>query len=81
VLADRSTKARDEIIRGKPQQGSAEDIGTEEMREAKEDAAKSGSSRTEPGLTTVDLDQFQLLQQAQRVEFAPMPLPSLPPKP
>ena len=33
-----------------------------------------------PGLTTVDLEQFQLLQQAQRVEFAPMPLPTLPPK-
>jgi hypothetical protein len=80
VLADRSAKARDEIIRGKPQQGSADDIGAEEIKDAKAEAAKSGS-RIEPGLTTVDLDQFQLLQQAQRVEFAPMPLPSLPPKP
>jgi hypothetical protein len=80
ALADRSTKARDEIIRGKPQQGSAEDIGTHEMREAKEDVSKSGR-RNELGLTTVDLEQFQLLQQAQRVEFAPMSLPTLPPKP
>jgi len=79
-LADRSAKARDEIMRGKPQQGSAEDLGGEEAKEAKADPAQSGS-RTDPGLTTVDLDQFQLLQQAQRVEFAPMPLPSLPPKP
>ena len=79
-LADRSAKARDEIMRGKPQQGSAEDMGSEEVKEAKADPAKSGS-RTDPGLTTVDLDQFQLLQQAQRVEFAPMPLPTLPPKP
>ena len=79
-LADRSAKARDDIMRGKPQQGSAEDMGGEETKEAKADAPKSGS-RTDPALTTVDLDQFQLLQQAQRVEFAPMPLPSLPPKP
>ena len=38
-------------------------------------------SRVDPGLTTVDLDQFRLLQQAQRVEFSPMPVPTLPPKP
>ena len=33
-----------------------------------------------PGLTTVDAEQFRLLQQAQRVEFSPMPVPTLPPK-
>jgi hypothetical protein len=31
-------------------------------------------------LTTVDQDQFRLLQQAQRLEFSPMPVPTLPPK-
>jgi hypothetical protein len=31
-------------------------------------------------LTTVDLDQFRLLQQAQQVEFSSMPAPVLPPK-
>src|SRR5262245_61393826 len=79
-LADRSAKARDEIMRGKPQQGSAEDMAGEDTKDPKADPSKTGS-RTEPGVTTVDLDQLQLLQQAQRVEFAPMPLPTLPPKP
>ena len=37
-------------------------------------------SRVDPGLTTVDQDQFRLLQQAQRLEFSPMPVPTLPPK-
>jgi hypothetical protein len=32
-------------------------------------------------LTTVDQDQFRLLQQAQRLEFSPMPVPTLPAKP
>src|SRR6516164_10921759 len=78
-LADRSAKARDEIMTGKPQQGLAEDLTGDNQKEAKPDEQRSGS-RTETGLLTVDPDQFQLLQQAQRVEFAPMPLPSLPPK-
>jgi hypothetical protein len=78
-LADRSAKARDEIMRGKPQQGLAEEIeGTETKQDANSD--KPGS-RAEPGVTTVDLEQFRLLQQVQRVEFSPMPGPTLPPKP
>jgi hypothetical protein len=80
-LADRSSKARDEIMSGKPQQGLAEDLtGGEKDQEAKADQEKSGS-HIEPGASTVDLDQFRLLQQAQRVEFSPMPGPTLPPKP
>jgi hypothetical protein len=79
-LADRSAKARSEIMSGKPQQGSAEDLGGAEKREeAKADQEQSGT-RSEPGVSTVDLDQFRLLQQAQRVEFSPMPVPTLPPK-
>jgi hypothetical protein len=79
-LADRAAKARDEIMSGKPQQGLAEDLpGSDKEREAKSDQQQSGS-RTEPGLTPVDADQFRLLQQAQRVEFSPMPVPTLPPK-
>ena len=80
-LADRAAKARDEIMSGKPQQGLAEDLtGTENQEDAKLVDQRSGS-RTDPGLTTVDLDQFRLLQQVQRVEFSPMPTPTLPPKP
>ena len=79
-LADRAAKARDEIMSGKPQQGLAEDLpGGDKEREAKSDQQQSGS-RTESGLTTVDPEQFRLLQQAQRVEFSPMPVPTLPPK-
>jgi hypothetical protein len=37
-------------------------------------------TRPDPGALTVDVDQLQLLQQAQRVQFRPMPGPTLPPK-
>ena len=80
-LADRAAKARDEIMIGKPQQGLAENLaGGEDRREAKADQELSGS-RADPGLNAVDLDQLRLLQRAQRVEFNPMPGPTLPPKP
>jgi hypothetical protein len=79
-LGDRSIKAREEIMRGRPQQGSAEDISGTETKETKDDQASTGSRADTAGLTTVDLEQFQLLQQAQRVEFSPMRAPSLPPK-
>jgi hypothetical protein len=80
-LADRTAKARDEIMNGKPQQGLADDLdGTEKQQEAKSDDERPGS-RVDPGLTTVDQDQFRLLQQAQRLEFSPMPVPTLPAKP
>ena len=80
-LADRTTKARDEIMSGKPQQGLADDLASsEKQQEVKSDDERSGS-RVDPGLTTVDQDQFRLLQQAQRLEFSPMPVPTLPAKP
>ena len=79
-LADRSSLARDEIMRGKPQQGTVEELkGDETQQEPNTPELKVGS-RTEGGVTTLDLEQFQLLQQAQRVEFKPMQGPSLPPK-
>jgi hypothetical protein len=80
-LADRSSKARNEIMSGKPQQGLAEDLTSSDKKEdAKTDHEQTGT-RTESGVSTVDLDQFRLLQQVQRVEFSPMPGPTLPPKP
>jgi hypothetical protein len=78
-LADRAAKARDEIMSGKPQQGLAQDLdGTETQQDANLEQA---GHRPEQGMTTVDLDQFKLLQNVQRVEFSPMPGPTLPPKP
>lgn len=79
-LADRATTARDEIVSGKPQQGLAENLaGGEERRDAKSEPQQAGT-RANSGLTAVDPDQVRLLQQAQRVEFSPMPVPTLPPK-
>jgi hypothetical protein len=79
-LADRAIKARDEIISGKPQQGVAGELdGNREEREADSTQRRSGT-QAEPGLTTGDLEQFRLLQQAQQVEFSSMPAPILPPK-
>jgi hypothetical protein len=80
-LADRSSSARDEIMRGRPQQGVAEDItGTESKQEAKADQEMQQGTRAEPGTLAIDLEQFQILQQAQRVQFRPIPGPTLPPK-
>src|SRR6266478_3639540 len=54
-LADRSAKARDEIISGKPQQGSAEEItGSDNKEETKSDQP---GSRVDPGATAIDLEQ------------------------
>ena len=39
-----------------------------------------GRDSAAPGSTVLDLEQLQFLQQAQRVEFAPLPTPTLPPK-
>src|SRR5262245_10140994 len=78
-LADRAAKAREEIMNGKPQQGLAQDLdGADAQQDAKQE---QGGPRVDQGLTTVDLEQFRLLQNVQRVEFAPMPGPTLPPKP
>jgi hypothetical protein len=80
-LADRSLKARDEIMSGNPQEGTAEDLTENEtppggtMPNLPENA-----NSAQPGAANIDLSQLQLLQQAQRVEFSPMPVPLLPPK-
>jgi len=79
-LADRSSKARDEIMSGKPQQGSAQDVATGENKDEVASADQQGT-RADPNLAAVDLEQYRLLQQAQRVEFSPMSGPLLPPKP
>src|SRR5262249_3916929 len=57
-LADRSSKARDEIMAGKPQQGLAEDLaGSDKDKEAKADLEHAGS-RPESGLTPIAPEQF-----------------------
>jgi len=79
-LAERASKARDQIMKGNPQQGSAEDMpDTGAQPEIKVDAKQAGQQAQEGGVV-IDADQAKLLQQAQRVEFGTMPLPTLPPK-
>ena len=79
-LADRAIKARDEIVRGNPQQGLADNLlGENAPKDAKQEQAQTGT-RQDSGAAAIDQDQLKLLQQAQRVEFGPMPVPMLPPK-
>ena len=79
-LAERSSKARDEIMKGNPQQGSAEDlVETQAQQDVKVDAKRAGEPSQGAGVI-VDAEQAKLLQQAQKVEFGVMPLPTLPPK-
>jgi hypothetical protein len=80
-LAERASKARDQIMKGNPQQGSAEDLSESgAQQEIKVDAKRPGQQAQEAGGVVIDADQAKLLQQAQRVEFGAMPLPTLPPK-
>jgi hypothetical protein len=78
ALADRSLKARDEIMAGKPQAGSADaGEGAEPARaQEREHPPLEAQSRAERA-AGIDSEQ---LQQAARIEFAPMPLPKLPAK-
>jgi hypothetical protein len=76
-LADRSNKAKDEIMSGNPQEGTASDMEGEEARtEAKLDQM-NGPNRPETGISNVDIE---MLRQAQQVEFRPLSGPPLPPK-
>jgi hypothetical protein len=76
-LADRSNKARDEIMAGNPQEGTASDMEGEEARtEAKLDQM-TGPNRPETGISNVEIE---MLRQAQQIEFRPLSGVPLPPK-
>jgi hypothetical protein len=81
-LADRTLKARDEIMAGNPQEGRAEDLveGDDLMGAS----AKQANNEQPDGGTSssggrIDLDA--VLEPIPRVEFRPMSNPVLPPKP
>jgi hypothetical protein len=80
-LADRSTHARDEIISGKPQEGTTDDMTDDDANqaEAKAGANLEQGTATQPGLSRIEMTEA--LRQAQHVEFRPMGAPLLPPKP
>ncbi len=79
-LADRTNKARDEIMAGNPQEGIAEDL-----LEGEESAATTARADLQPdgGIPSssgkVELEGA--LEDIPRVEFRPMSHPTLPPKP
>jgi hypothetical protein len=80
-LADRTMKARDEIMAGNPQEGLAEDVAEGDPTSA--DASAKPNQQADGGVTStggkVELDGP--IDQVPRVEFRPMSNPLLPPKP
>lgn len=77
-LAERSNKAKDEIMAGNPQEGTSSDMEGEEPRtEAHLDQQLNGPNHPENGISNVDIE---MLRQAQQVEFRPLSGPLLPAK-
>jgi hypothetical protein len=81
-LADRSLKARDEIMSGNPQEGTAEDVEETPMTPGTmanlPENAQDGNQSQLPG--NLDLSLLQSLDQPQSVQFRAMTGPLLPPK-
>jgi hypothetical protein len=80
-LAERSLKARDEIMNGNPQEGTAEEMGGEQQNASAENRAnleqQDGGIESTGGQVNLD----DILAQIPRVEFRPMTGPVLPAKP
>jgi hypothetical protein len=80
-LADKSLKARDEIMSGNPQEGDVEDFAENEGRPGNVANVPENSTPTQsPIANNVDLSLLMAAQQPQNVEFRPMTGPLLPPK-
>jgi len=79
-LAERSLKARDEIMAGNPQEGTANDMEGDDTKANTQEHAEqlNGPNRNELGTGNIDLDM--LIKQAQQVEFRPLSGPALPAK-
>jgi len=80
-LGERAAKAKDEIMLGNPQEGTAEDLTGDEPRADAKAANQADLPDASRGESTAKLDMIELLRNAQRVEFRPMGPPLLPPKP
>ena len=80
-MADRSLKARDEIMSGNPQEGTAEDMGdTETPAGPVANMPENSTPNQAPTANNVDLSLLMAAQQPQSVEFKAMTGPLLPPK-
>jgi hypothetical protein len=78
-LADRTKKARDEIMAGNPQEGTAEETGGDQSAtgQQKVELQPDGGMQSTGG--KVELEGS--LEAVPHVEFRPMSGPTLPPKP
>ena len=86
-LADRTNKARDEIMSGNPQEGVADDL-TGGNDEGDGNGQRAGAADRQPAerrrhdlASTGNVDLTGILEQIPHVEFRPMTGPVLPPKP
>jgi hypothetical protein len=80
-LADKSLKARDEIMSGNPQEGTAEDLAENETPPgAMANLPENTNNSQSPTANNIDLSLLSALQQTQSVEFRAMSGPLLPPK-
>lgn len=80
-MADRSLKARDEIMSGNPQEGTAEDMGdTDTPAGPVANMPENSTPNQAPTANNVDLSLLMAAQQPQSVEFKAMSGPLLPPK-
>jgi hypothetical protein len=80
-LADRTLKARDEIMAGNPQEGLAEDVAEGDPTSA--EASAKPNQQADGGITSTGgkVELEGPIDQVPRVEFRPMSNPLLPPKP
>ena len=87
ALAEKSSKARDQIMQGNPQEGTAESLNSDDKQQADQDTGdqldKSKQVDGAPmnpaeGLQRLDIDA--LPQAQQMIEFRPMPPTLLPVK-
>ncbi len=76
-LADRSNKAKDEIMAGNPQEGTASDLEGDEVKTEAKLEQMTGPNRAETGISKVEME---MLRQAQQIEFRPLSGIPLPPK-
>ncbi len=95
VMADKTQKARDNIMDGKPislqddpnAPSKPEDDPSSSKKPDDKDSKKTeqlgdlqASMRTDEGISNLDMDEIDQLKQLDQIQFAPMPPPLLPTK-
>ena len=87
MLADKALKARDQIMEGNPQAGTADNFAGDQQKQDNAETADQGEASKEiegaslsnsEGLQKLDIDS--LMQAQQVIEFKPMPTALLPAK-